>query len=324
LANELFADRSTFREFLTSFPRVLPLAARLGQASPDRPLEGMLASLREEAVEYPTRHSDLAAVQYYLQSLIWQCDSTWHRQVQAVTNYLALLDRIQRWRRRTENNVLFSTFNYDRLFEYAASFYITKGESIFSNSYDTLASYIAQPHFPILKLHGSVDWGYRVDTKLPIVRESNGHVWQIAWEVIRRYADLAISPNIEKVDERPPKPQSDKAYTPALALPVDTKSQFVCPPNHLVFLTENLPKVKWILIIGWRGMEAHFIELLKQHLPRDVSVLAVCGDAQAGEQTIERVRGFSIGNKHEVSPDGFSSFVVGPIIDRFLQEAFCR
>ena len=175
-----------------------------------------------------------------------------------------------------------------------------------------------------MKLHGSVDWGYKVKTVLPIVQESNGHVWQIASEVIRRYAELAISADVEKVDERPPKPQSGSAYVPALAIPVDTKSQFVCPPDHLAFLIESVPKVRSILIVGWRGMEASFADLLKQHLGREVSILAVCGGAQAGQQTIERIRAEGIGSNHEASGDGFSSFVVGPEIDPFLEKALAE
>ena len=322
LANDLFADRPTFRELLTNFPRVLPLAARLGQASDEHPLERMLSDLRDEADEYASRHSELAAVRYYLQGLIWECERRWLEQIQAVTNYLALLDRIERRRRGVANSVVYVTFNYDRLFEYAATFYLSDGEQIYQNRFDTLRTYTDNSRFPLVKVHGSIDWGYRVNTRLPIVSESNGHVWKIAYEVIRVFPSLDISNEVEKIVERPPQPKAGFAYIPAIAIPLDTKSDFVCPDSHLTFLKACLANVRSILIIGWQGMEAQFCEMLKAHLPADVSILAVCGEVAAGEQTIETLRGHGIGDSYAPTAGGFSEFVVGHEVDGFLEHAF--
>src|SRR6266849_9161271 len=70
LANDLFGDRPGFREEFASFPQVVPLATRLGQASPHHPLERLLTVLRDEADKYTERHTQLAAVRYYLQKII--------------------------------------------------------------------------------------------------------------------------------------------------------------------------------------------------------------------------------------------------------------
>jgi hypothetical protein len=321
LANQLFEDRPNFGALLTRFPAVLPLAARLGRASDALPLEGMLAALRNEAAEYPARHSELAAVRYYLQGLIWECERFWLPQHRAVTNYLGLLDRIQRWRRGDASGVLFATFNYDRLFEYAASFYLSDRQHIYQNLFNTLSSYIEHPEFPLIKVHGSLDWGYRVRTPIPIVQESSGHVWQIAAEVIRRFPDLDISNEIERTDERPPQPQAGYAYVPALALPVDRKGDFACPEDHLAFLTQALPRVRSIITIGWRGMEPHFCEMLRTHLPSGVNVWSVSGNSPGAEQTMANLRAAGVGASWNSSPGGFSEFVVGGDVDSILEGA---
>jgi len=320
LTDELFADRVEFREFLTDFPQVLPLATRLGQASPDLPLEGMLARLQEEAAEYPARHSELAAIRYYLQRLIWECERYWHPDRKAVTNYLALLDRIQRWRRGVPDGVMFATFNYDRLFEYAASYYITDARQIYQNAYDTIEAYIRHPQFPLLKLHGSLDWGFKVNTPLDIVAESGGHVWQIAGEVIRRFPTLDVSAVVAKIVERPPQPQEGHAYVPALAIPTNQKGAFTCPDPHLEFLRDRLSRVRAVLAIGWRGMEAHFLELLRDRLPKSVNVLAVCGKTDAGQETIERFRSAGVDAVGNAFFGGFTDFVVSDEIDSFLSQ----
>ena len=247
LTDALFANRDEFREFTTDFPRILPLVAQLGNVSPDQPLEAILSRLADEAADYPVRHSELTAVRYYLQRLIWECERYWHPERKGVTNYLGLLDRIQRWRKGGANSALFVTFNYDRLFEYAASYYMSDATKIYNNEYTTLDAYVSEAAFPLVKVHGSIDWGYRVNTPLKVVEESNQHVWSIALDVIARFATLEISADISKIADRPPAPQDGHAYIPALAVPLDKKSAFACPPSHLDFLEARLPSVRSVL-----------------------------------------------------------------------------
>lgn len=270
LANDLFGDRPGFREEFASFPQVLPLATRLGQASPSHPLERLMTGLRDEADEYPERYSQLAAVRYYLQKIIWECERYWLEQHRAATS---------------------------------------------------IDSYIQHPHFPIIKLHGSIDWGYRVDTPLSIVAESSDHVWQIAAEVIKRFADLQISTEIEKTVQRPPQPQNGNAYVPALAIPLDQKTDFACPPSHLEFLQERLPSVSHLLAIGWRGTEAHFCEMLRRGLPSGVAVTAVSGTLAASEETLLNLRTAGIGSAWEAIGDGFADLVVSLDLGTFLDQA---
>ncbi len=317
MTDELFADRPEFRGLITNFPRVIPLVARLGTASPALPLESMLYQLREEAADYPARHLDLTSIRYYLQGLIWECEHHWHSACQAATNHLALLDRIQRWRRGRKDRVVFATFNYDRLFEYAASFYMSEGREIYRNAFEGMDSY-TNPEFPLIKLHGSIDWSYRVNTPLPIVEGSGQHVWQIAWEVIRRYPELDISQAVTKSVERPPAPQDGHAFLPALALPINAKADFVCPPSHIAYLQDRLPSITAVLTIGWRATEPHFLNLLRAHLRADVKIVAVSGSVTAAQDTLANLRDAGIAGGGDASTGGFSDLVVGPELDPFL------
>jgi hypothetical protein len=55
-------------------------------------------------------------------------------------------------------------------------------------------------------------------------------------------------------------------YIPQLLVPLKNKDDFKLPPSHLDYLNTNLPYVNDIMIIGWKGTEAKFQELLKNKL----------------------------------------------------------
>src|SRR5205823_9977424 len=61
------------------------------------------------------------------------------------------------------------------------------------------------------------------------------------------------------------------AWLPAIAVPLETKQSYECPPNHLEAMREWLPQVDRILIIGWRAAERHFLLELEGHLRSDRS-----------------------------------------------------
>jgi hypothetical protein len=62
------------------------------------------------------------------------------------------------------------------------------------------------------------------------------------------------------------------------AIPVESKTDFECPPDHLTALSDLLPKVRNILTIGWRATEKHFLTLLRERLSGVVTVLACSGN----------------------------------------------
>jgi hypothetical protein len=76
---------------------------------------------------------------------------------------------------------------------------------------------------------------------------------------------------------------------PAIALPLQRKAEFECPPEHLSVLTSNLPEVTKCLIIGWRGSEPHFTSLLRTGPKGAVQWLVVAGPT-GGDEVIQNLQ----------------------------------
>lgn len=122
LADHLFlADRSAINESIKRFPQMDAIVPWLQEFQRGSSLESVLTQLREEAVEYRDRHIQLAAVRYYLQHMLWHCETEWENQTLGLSNYKTLLDEIKHYRKPDEK-VLLVTFNYDRLLDKAVPF----------------------------------------------------------------------------------------------------------------------------------------------------------------------------------------------------------
>jgi hypothetical protein len=320
LADQLFSDRADLCEHLSHYPQVLPLATRLGAASADRNLEAMLAQFQEEALLYSNRHSELAAVRYYLQIVLWSCTHTWLRARSGVTNYLALLDRVLSWQSRESKAALYCTFNYDTLFEYAASYYLSNGEMPFQNAYSQISDYVGDTRFPLVKLHGSIDWGFAVESELQSVTGPPQGVWRVAHEIIRRFGEVKLGAEIHKVSDRPPPLVDGRAFVPALAIPTTNKNGFVCPPEHVAYLAARLPRVTRLLVVGWRAMETTFVAMMQAHLPQSAQVLVACGEEEDGKATLRRLEAAGVGGEGLVFTGGFSDLVLSDVLDAFLAE----
>jgi len=117
LAKQLFDDTDIFNKWINTFPRCREILSRLREASQDGSVESELERLRAEGKDRPDRLKQLAAVQFYLQLMLWECqdnlryDPGWA----ATNNYVTLLDQIESWRK--EEEVYLITFNYDTMLE---------------------------------------------------------------------------------------------------------------------------------------------------------------------------------------------------------------
>ena len=106
---------------------------------------------------------------------------------------------------------------------------------------------------------------------------------------------------------------------PALALPVVTKSQFICPPAHLDRLRELLPKVEKILVIGWRGSEKHFLKLLSEGLQKPVKVFSACGHPDDSTQTNQQMKDAGVPGMFFAAAGGFSDLVLSREGENFVR-----
>lgn len=314
LANELFADRELFAEAIRRFPRCQAVIPWLRQLPPGVTVESRLESFRAQADKYPERHKQLAAVRYYLHLMLTECERHWKDAAKGVTNYKSLLDQIEQ-HRKAEEPVCLVTFNYDSLLEEALP---DVGLRI-----RDLSDYVgSHRHYRVIKLHGSVNWAREVETA--IQSAGSGHVWTVAEELIERAAELRISQRYVMTGVYPAALHEGKVVFPAIAIPVETKSEFECPPEHLEILRKLLPQVRKLLLIGWRGTEDHFLTLLRTYLQVGPEIMVVAGSEKGAREVMgglkSKLQAAQIGPTFHITRGGFTELVVNREADAFLSK----
>jgi hypothetical protein len=127
-----------------------------------------------------------------------------------------------------------------------------------------------------------------VTTSIPDFEQKN--TWQAADELIKRAQELVLADTYRVVTEWPIGKHGKLPIFPALAIPVEAKDDFVCPASHVTALKEAIPQVTKILIVGWRGVEAHAVELLKGlKQPNGISGVVVAGNYAAANEVAARL-----------------------------------
>jgi hypothetical protein len=261
LANQLFDDRPLFVEIMQTYPACKPLVNLLRG---DVRVEQQLAKFEEQAKTFPARNRQLAAIRYYLHHMLWRCQGFWANEHRGVTNHLTFLDAIERWRYENGEQVCFVTFNYDTMLEEAMT-------QLWDWQFTDLNAYTSHPEYKLIKLHGSVDWGLEM-----LSVEGRGQPTEVIDSAVK---GLTISDIYGKVKLDMHFENGTFGY-PALAIPVEKKSEFVCPPDHVRALADVLPNVKKTVAIGWRATEQKFLTMLKNPLTGlqgDVDLLVVSG-----------------------------------------------
>jgi hypothetical protein len=333
LAAGLFEQR--FAKYFPQFPECLGLFPRLAWAARETPgIEVFLEDLAAQSDSDHVVRQQLVALRFYLDAIIRDTTSNWeHQRVFGATNYAVLLDRIDTWRRKTEEQVVLATFNYDPLLENAA-FRVLK--SYFRNGFTTMADYIDRPEYKILKLHGSTTW-LRVspgsadstnDYVEAIERSSRGSL------ELSRFVHATRASQVRS---------TQNSLVPAIAIPVQAKSQFECPPEHVNALLQATRTATQLLIIGWKGMEQHFLsfwaptstsasaaksqpdpEPIDQRTdlagPPNLKSVLIVDSGEGGQITETQLRNVAQMKRTTIahSPNGFSQFLRSKDLDAFL------
>ena len=306
LANEMFGDRTQFASAMEQFPKCLAVIPHLRKAGIS--VEQELEKLQTEAEEDPERHRQLAAIRYYLHFLLWDCVNIWNSNVaQGVTNYKTLLDHVRHWSKGREQ-VCLVTFNYDTMLEAALP--------LVGVEIQDLPDYIASDTCKVIKLHGSVNWGREVDTPIEGLGEKAQKV--IVDELIDRASDLQISQRYRITGTHPMFRHHNAALFPALAIPVEKKRSFECPPEHLDALHTCIPEVSKILIVGWRATEYNFLDLLVNKLRKRVRVMVVAGGQNHADEIAAKLAEAGIKGDFLSTGGGFTDLIEKREIDYFL------
>lgn len=307
LAAELFSERAEFNNVLRNYPDCLTIVPYLRRAGAY--VEEELSVLQNEAERYPARHRQLAAVRYYLQEMLWGCEQRWKHFTYGVSNYRTFIDQIAHWT-GPEEQVCLVTFNYDRLLEAAMP---AAGLNI-----RQLPDYISDQKFKLIKLHGSINWGRWVSGPLDGIDQLSSR--DVAYAMIHRADQLDISTNFCISEESPISKDRKHALFPAIAIPVQNKTDFECPDTHFKVLLECIPNVTKLIIIGWRGVENHFKKLLAERLNRTIPTLIVAGNAESANETLTNLSSSGIKTTDKLEGHGFSQFVDRRAGSNFLQQ----
>lgn len=308
LANELFHDEMTSLGQLQHFQECHPIIPYLQRPQNGKSVERVLEELRDEATHYANGHKQLASIRYYLQFMLCECEKLWtHNILRGVSNYKTLIDQVERWN-KTKDKVCIVTFNYDTLIEEALS--------AFGAEFESINHYVSHRIYKLIKLHGSVNWGRRV---LSPYISADEDPWIIGRKVIDSAPTLSLASDFSIAKSHPMAADTGFVMFPALAIPVETKKSYECPADHVDMLDELIPKASKILLIGWRGAEAHFLTKLKELAPKDLPYIVVAGSAKNASDVIDTLTAHGIDGRFMHTTGGFTEFILGREIDGFLK-----
>ena len=147
----------------------------------------------------------------------------------------------------------FVTVNYDTILDQVLCRYRPGPRD---NRLRTVGSYVASPDWLLVKLHGSVDWGYRYGTPTEGIADT------LLTQGLRTF-DRA---EIEVADDPYGLRIGPAELYPALALPVTGKPGFVCHPSHEAALVELLQDCSNFLFIGFSAKDSDLLDFLTEHV----------------------------------------------------------
>jgi hypothetical protein len=284
-------------------------------------VEQELEKLREESLNYAEGKREFAAVQFYLQRIVSECQAQWNERIKSHTPYRALLGQIHR--QLKGEPVCLVTFNYDTLLEEAFSSLDRRFESI--------DAYVSGDDYKIIKPHGSVNWVREITGKMPA---NPTDPLTVANRLISVADGLEPSDSYYLIPERdrkqlgwilsyysiPGKPGVQEVL-PAIAIPLQRKREYACPKMHAQVLEECILRTDKLLIIGWKGAEENFLKLLSIGLKKGVPKMVVSSSRDSSEKILSTLQRFGIdGEKWRLGESGFSTEVQSGSIERFIRK----
>jgi len=270
----------------------------------DVAIEKELAKFQAQAVTFPRANQELAAIRFYLHFALWECQQLWKNVHRGITNYLTLLREIERWRYEHSERVCLVTFNYDTMLEDAL-------QQFQDSEIKSLDCYVSLGPYMVIKLHGSINWGFDVD------ENPEGYTPQ---RVIKEVGSLRITNSVRLVSAHPMVKQDGHLVFPAISIPVENKDEFACPQRHVEALAAVMPKVTRVLTVGWRATEARFLSMLQNRLmglTGEAVLMIVSGDRKGAEETRANL---NKANSNALIETGFTGLINNiAVLDTFLR-----
>jgi hypothetical protein len=311
LAKALCAVGPDYAEYIRQFPKCSPIIQhmRLMSQSEDFNLERELALFNAECEADPVRSQHIAAFLFYIHGLISTCSRqtiTFSRTFPS--NYLELLDNIRRWHVHAHEPVIMITFNYDTLLEDACSLAL-------DFETNTIESYVARDDYKLFKPHGSIDVAQVIDPASFAFSHGGDNAFYYN-QLINGFREMKFTGEFRKISGLADLLPGTVSF-PAIALPLEEKTDFSWPRAHMEQLTKLMGGTTQLLVVGWRATERHFLRLVQDHgmKPTRTHIVGYGGAAD----TWDNLQTAGLIGSPELWNDGFSSYVRSRKLRELLQ-----
>jgi hypothetical protein len=260
----------------------------------------------------PNSLSKIINVQFYLHDLFIDISRKCINPMES--NYKCLVNLVDDYSVRTGEHVLFVNFNYDLLLEDAMQRcvkyrfanindyvdYATRkmllfkphGSCNFIRKLHPSIAEILPPHYEMRSVSTVAEFLYKGNRDLDyILSKVNGDIELLGRDELIRNTD---TPELVM-------------YLPQLLIPYKSKDSFVMTEKHELWMEHFLSQIDEIIVIGWKGTEAKFQNLLKKNLEnKKVTITTITNR----DNTVREEFGHSIPNAvYKDSENSFSEFI---------------
>jgi hypothetical protein len=313
LVADLFANHGTFLEILKRYPRAELIAGEFRQKANQVPLEQMLRAAREEAS--PVVRALFREIPPYLQELLGTVGQA--HIIHGPSAYGLLAVEVARCIPGRFDRVLYLSLNYDTLLDQALS-------TLYSHRFSSMQSYVWPEGCALVKLHGSVNWGYAIETSVQ-GNELAGYLTALA--ALEAEPGVNDERALEIIGGHSDRLRDGKLFYPAIAVPVQGKSGFVCPITHADYARAFVRKCTTFLVLGCQLLDQDVRDLFKP-VERVERFKIVNGTKPAGAEVFQRLRDTSDAFRQasqsiddHVHSEGFARFVQSGALKEFLHGA---
>lgn len=300
LVEDLFSPK--YMEILARYRAAQSAGAEIRKAGAEaRAIEEFIRSRYRDADRLPDRRK-YSAIPCYLQDLLHAVSTRYTTQADNYDLLVTALTRLP--------DVVFVTLNYDTLLDDRLHSTV--------DAIDSLDAYVhPERNWSLVKLHGSVNWGRRMDADINQLYDPDPDV-PIDDEIVWRggfgagLAELRVGL------------ESGEFYYPALAVPVGKADELVCPPAHVRFLKNKLDETDGahLLVIGYSGYDREVLRLFLDSGVHVLSLHVVNENHSAANEVASRLGpSFGIGVPTDSSCDvPFREFVQSDRIERYIDK----
>jgi hypothetical protein len=309
LVHQLFDSRACFDDILNKYPGARARADEIRTALKrhNQPLEKLLRQMAEGPTLSLRR--TIWEVPLYLQELLGEVST---RYVKAgSTKFETMLSAVMG---SSIPQILILTVNYDLFVEQSIG-------ALMGHTFTSIENYIWKcdgQQWALIKLHGSVNWGRQFNPGQRI------NHWK---PVFNELIELALQDDISIL----PGHTNERRfihpfyYYPALSLPVEGKTDFVCPKQHVAYAQNFLQELggpDHLMIIGFSGLDTHVLQSLLKSMRCSAMTCLVNGTLDNGTEALSRIRSVA----PLAAPDdtltydgGFKQFVETGVFQRALR-----